>query len=306
MAGGGVCRTAGGVPEGAHGLVGGCVDRAAGALPRPHLPLRARPPPRPPLLRCAPLGALWAGLPPHPCAWLAILSDCAWVKLLSRRAALVLPLQACGTIAARSTRPYGLGGGSHRLPHMKCVAGAVTAAFCLDDPDNTAIMLGQAMRNSLSACIDVWLCSCADFEDGHGCATGRQAGAFAALLTAVSVSVGLLHALCMPCSAHVTRPHQPRAALRQVSAGAQSPPPFAEGAPWCQPALRCRCLPTNGYVSKRMARVHAQAETGVRPAAPSPFLSRLLTVRAFPVGSLRPPTAVKESSAGAGIGSALR
>lgn len=129
----------------------------------------------------------------------------------------------------------------------------------------------------------------ADFEDGRGCETGRQAGAIAALLTAVSVSVGLLHALCMPCSAHVTHPHQPRAALRQVSRGAEAPPPFAEAAPWCQPALRCLCLPTNGYISKRMARVHAQAETGVRPAPSESSYRPRLSYAPFPMVAMWSP-----------------
>lgn len=105
----------------------------------------------------------------------------------------------------------------------------------------------------------------ADFEGGHGCATGQQAGAVAALLTAVTVAVGVMHALCMPCSAGVTHPHKPCHALRQAEQ--DGVPVFSEAAPWCQPALRCLCLPTNGYISKRMARVHTQAETGVRPAA---------------------------------------
>eukprot|EP00892_Ulva_mutabilis_P001218 jgi/Ulvmu1/11097/UM070_0012.1 len=101
-----------------------------------------------------------------------------------------------------------------------------------------------------------------DFGDGHGCESGQEAGALAALMTAVTVSVGLLHALCMPCTTGVTHPHQPLAALRQVSQGTRAPPPFPEAAPWCQPALHCLCLATNAHISKRMARAHAQAETG--------------------------------------------
>lgn len=133
-------------------------------------------------------------------------------------------------------------------PLLRCGVTDTAAAHAWCDPYKT----------QTTAC-------CADFGDGHGCESGHEAGVLAALLTAVTVSVGLLHALCMPCSASVTHPHQPLVALRQLSHA--NHPPYLEAAPWCQPALRCRCLATNGYICKRMARLHAQAETGVRSVA---------------------------------------
>ena len=86
---------------------------------------------------------------------------------------------------------------------------------------------------------------CAELAPEAGSA--KEAGRYAALITAIATCRALLAAQCMPCGRSVMSPERPYNTMRSLWPDIQGWLPVLFQ-PWCEPVLQCERLPTNGYI----------------------------------------------------------